>query len=140
MENLEQKYYKIYHSKQYDIYNLRKKSPLVLLILGSIIGFINGFWGGGGGMVCVPTLSYIVGLEEKNSHATAILVMLPLSIASFVIYAVKGYFQFDLIAFTGIGFVAGGLAGSYLLKSINNVVLKLIFSFVIIAGGVWLII
>ncbi len=133
-------YYKTYHNKKYDIYNLRKKSPFVLLLLGSIIGFVNGFWGGGGGMLCVPTLSYIVGLEEKNAHATAILVMLPLSIASFIIYAINGYLQFDQIAFTGIGFVVGGLVGSYILKSINNIVLKMIFSFVIIAGGVWLII
>ena len=60
------------------------------LITGAIIGFVNGFWGGGGGMVCVPLLQNVIGLPEKKSHATTLLIMLPLSIASLVVYLING--------------------------------------------------
>jgi len=113
---------------------------MFLLVVGVIIGFINGFWGGGGGMLCVPALSYVVGLNEKNAHATTILIMLPLCIASFVIYVLGGYFEFDKTWTTGIGFVVGGLIGAYLLNGLNNIVLKFIFSIVVLFSGIWLII
>jgi uncharacterized membrane protein YfcA len=129
-----------YSTKKTNMFESSKKSIWFLLSIGVFIGFVNGFWGGGGGMLCVPTLTYFVGLEEKKSHATTILIMLPLCIASFVIYAISGYFDFDKIWTTGIGFVVGGLIGAYILKGINNIFLKFVFSLIILAGGVWLIV
>ncbi len=140
MKNNEKQYLITYSTKKYNISQMSKKSPIFLLLIGLIIGFINGFWGGGGGMLCVPALTYLVGLNEKKSHATTILIMLPLCIASFVIYVINGYLEWDLVWTTGAGFVVGGLIGAYLLKGISNNILKIIFSIVILAGGVWLLI
>lgn len=112
----------------------------IKLITGAVIGFVNGFWGGGGGMICVPLLSQIIKLPEKKAHATTLLVMLPLSIVSLVIYIIKGNLPW-LDAFKiGVGFVAGGVIGAYLLKIISNVWLGIVFSIIIIAGGLKMII
>jgi len=138
MVNINNKFVVNYSFKKYNVNQFLPKSCIELLLIGLIIGFVNGFWGGGGGMLCVPTLSYIVGLSEKKSHATTILIMLPLSIASFIIYLINGYMQFDLLWTTGLGFVVGGLVGAYLLKKINNNILKIIFSIIILAGAIWL--
>lgn len=121
-----------------DINNKDKKETniWILLLIGLIIGFINGFWGGGGGMICVPTLTFILGLEDKNAHATTILIMLPLSIASFVVYLLKGSIEWNYAISISIGFVIGGVIGALILNKINNVVLQFIFAFVIIFGGV----
>ena len=140
MINNDKVYYISYSIKKYNLNKISKKSPVYLLLIGLIIGSINGFWGGGGGMLCVPALSYLVGLDEKKSHATTILIMLPLCIGSFVIYAFNGFFDINKTWTTGIGFVIGGVIGAYLLKGINNKLLKLIFSFIILAGGIWLVI
>ena len=51
------------------------KQWLLDAIFGSIIGFINGFLGGGGGMVAVPLLEKIKKLDNKKAHATAIAVI-----------------------------------------------------------------
>lgn len=123
-----------------DITKAKEPSVFVKLITGAIIGFINGFWGGGGGMVCVPMLSSVIGLAEKKAHATTLLVMLPLSLASLIIYIVNGNMQWLDGLKISIGFVAGGYIGALLLKKISNVWLSLIFSMVIIAGGLKLII
>lgn len=108
----------------------------IKLIMGAIIGFVNGFWGGGGGMICVPLLTQIIKLPEKKAHATTLLIMLPLSIISLVIYIIKGNIVWIDALKVGGGFVLGGVVGAYLLKVISNVWLSIVFSMVIIAGGV----
>ena len=111
-----------------------------LILSGIIIGFVNGFWGGGGGMICGPILVNLLKLPEKKGHATTILIMLPLCIASFVVYLIKGSIELSIAIKVGIGFVIGGVLGAIILKKINNTILKLIFAVVIIVGGIKLII
>lgn len=121
-----------------------KKPPQIsifwLILCGVFIGFVNGFWGGGGGMICVPLLTNILKLPEKNGHATTILIMLPLCIASFVVYLLHGSIEIITAINVSVGFVIGGIIGAILLKKINNKALKLIFAVIIILGGVKLII
>ena len=106
------------------------------VLIGCAIGFINGFWGGGGGMICVPALTFLLGLPEKKAHATTIFIMLPLCIASFFIYYFKGFVQLDnRLWIITAGFVVGGVIGALLLKKINNTILQIVFAIVIIAGG-----
>lgn len=121
-----------------------KKAPKInifwLILSGLFIGFINGFWGGGGGMICVPILVNLLKLPEKKGHATTILIMLPLCIASFVVYLIRGSIDVKLAINVGIGFVVGGILGALILKKINNVALKFVFAIIIILGGVKLLI
>ncbi len=114
----------------------QKVNVFWLILSGLFIGFVNGFWGGGGGMICVPVLTSLIKLPEKKGHATALLVMLPLCIASFVIYLIKSSIEIGTVINVGVGFVVGGALGALLLKNINNLVLKLLFSLIIIAGGI----
>ncbi len=120
--------------------NNKKISAWVLGLIGLVIGFINGFWGGGGGMLCVPTLTQIVKLPEKKAHATAILVMLPLCIVSFVVYLFKGAIEWGTTLKVTVGFVIGGAIGALLLKNMSNNVLRIVFAVVIIASGIKLLI
>jgi len=123
---------------------LSKKSSKVgmflKLMMGAIIGFVNGFWGGGGGMICVPLLSQIIKLPDKKAHATTLLIMLPLSIASLIIYIINGNMLWLDSLKIGVGFIVGGIIGAILLKYISNVWLSLVFSLIIIVGGIKLII
>lgn len=114
----------------------KKTSKWLKLLTGALVGFANGFWGGGGGMICVPILSQAIKLPEKKAHATTLLIMLPLSIASLIVYYVKGNLPLEEAWQIGIGFVIGGIIGAILLKLISNVWLGIVFSVVIIAGGI----
>lgn len=113
-----------------------KNKVWLLLLLGLAIGFINGFWGGGGGMICVPALTLLLKMPDKQAHATTILIMLPLCISSFIVYMLKGALNWPIAAEVTAGFVVGGLLGALALKNINNFALRLVFSIIIIAGGV----
>lgn len=114
----------------------KKHNLFELLLCGIFVGFINGFWGGGGGMICVPVLTYILKIPEKVAHATTILIILPLTISSLMVYFMKTDIDLTITAFVGIGFVLGGVIGALLLKKINNIILRIVFNIVIIAGGI----
>lgn len=109
----------------------------ILTILGGVVtGFLNGFFGGGGGMLCVPLLEKIEKLECKKSHATAILVILPISVASAISYAYNGYFDFGVALPVSGGVLVGGVIGALLLKILPEKVVGLVFACLMVVAGV----
>ena len=65
------------------------KNWFLKVVFSVMVGFVNGFFGGGGGLLCVPTLEKVYKLDTKRSHATAICVMFPLSVVSSIIYLIN---------------------------------------------------
>lgn len=113
-----------------------KKQITLLIITGAITGFCNGFFGGGGGMIVVPMLVLLLKLSPKKAHATAILIILPISVISAVISIINGHYDFAVGIPSGIGVVAGGIVGALALKKIDNKVLVKAFAFVMLIAGV----
>lgn len=120
--------------------NKKHKNLILKSLFAGIVGFINGFFGGGGGLVCVPTLEKIYGLDTKNSHATAISIMLPLSIASSVVYISNTSINFLQALFVSIGVILGGLLGAFALKKFNSSFVRWLFIIILFTAGVRLII
>ena len=113
-----------------------KYRTLICIVTGAIAGLINGLFGGGGGMIVVPMLTKLLKFESKNSHATAILIILPLSIVSGVLYLTFGKFSFDVGIPVIIGVIVGGVVGAILLSKLSSKWVVIIFSIVMaIAGG-----
>ena len=107
-----------------------------IVIISLAIGFLNGFFGGGGGMLCVPFLKKFYKLEDKVAHATTMFIMLPLSLISSILYWNKmGGFNFKYL-YIICGVVLGGVVGALLLKKLSNKALNIMFSIVIIIGGI----
>lgn len=120
---------------------MKKWVQVVLLIaLGLLVGFVNGFLGAGGGMLLVPCIIPILKMETKVAHATAILIILPISLISGVIYALKGSFNFDIFLPCLIGTVVGGVLGTFILSKLKSDIITAIFSVVMIAAGVIMIV
>ena len=123
----------------YKSYKLSAKQKVYLLLSGTAIGLLNGFFGGGGGMVCVPILGKVLKLESKHSHATAIAVIFPLSFISAIIYVFNGYVKTFPLLIVGIGVLIGGVLGSFCLKWLPPKAVRIIFAIVMLAGGIRLI-
>ena len=87
-------------------------------------------------MLLVPLLVFCGGLSEKEAHATAQSVILPLSVLSGVVYIVLGGFSFEIGLPVGIAFIVGGIVGSLVLKKIPNKILGIVFAVLMIIGGV----
>ena len=118
---------------------MKKWIKITLMItVGAFIGFINGFLGAGGGVLLVPFLHYILKDETKVAHATAILIMLPISVVSAIVYIIRGQFVFNVTLPVLIGSAMGGVTGALLLKKLKSNIIIIIFSLVLIASGVYM--
>ena len=122
---------------------LQKKSkakPTLAIVGGVFTGTVNGLFGGGGGMIAVPLLNKVLKEETKVSHATAILVILPITIASAIMYIVNGYFEALPSLSTMIGVIIGGVVGAVALKKLPANAVALVFALMMIGAGLKLII
>lgn len=117
---------------------MTKKQKVLTVIFGSVTGFINGFFGGGGGMIVVPVMTLLMGLEQKKAHATAIAVILPVSIISAGVYffSKASNIEFSSTLYTTIGVVVGGIIGALILKKIDNKLLVKAFAVVMLIAGI----
>lgn len=115
----------------------KNKNKLFKIILcASFIGVINGLLGGGGGMLCVPALNKLAGLDTKKSHATAVFVMLPISIISSIVYATSVKANFSAVSLVTMGSLVGGFAGTKLLKNFSSIIVDYIFVVVIFLAAI----
>lgn len=107
---------------------------LKLVLSGIVIGIINSLFGAGGGMLAVPVLRKS-GLQQKNAQASALAVILPLSVISTAAYLYKGYFSFyDGLRFIPFGLL-GAFAGTLIMKRISEKLLQAVFSLLLIYSG-----
>ena len=111
-----------------------------LVGVGLVSGFINGFFGAGGGLLLVPMISYARKDDAKTSHATTLVCVLCMCLASSVFYFIKKQVDYKLSFVCTIGGITGSLIGTKLLKKLKNNVIDLVFSFVLMIAGVLMII
>ena len=107
------------------------------MVCGAFVGVANSVFGGGGGMLAVPLLQKN-GYAEKCAHATAILVILPVSVFSFLLYALRGLYDTSVLVPTAIGVTAGGFLGAKLLGALPTKTVNLVFAFLQAVAGVFL--
>ena len=107
-----------------------------MFVAGGVAGLINGLFGGGGGMIIVPTLTVLLKRKTQRAHATAILIILPLSILSGLFYAYFGSFDLRVGIPVLIGVTVGGALGALLLSKLSSKWLVIIFTVVMMGAGV----
>ena len=117
-----------------------KYSTVIGIVVGVIIGFLNGFFGGGGGMICVPALELLLNYQSKNAHANSMLIILPLSIISAVIYLINNYINLIDIALVSIGVLIGGVMGAILLKKLPEKFIAILFCVLMLIAGIKMIV
>ena len=107
---------------------MKNKTRLILfLVFSMVIGAINGIFGGGGGMLCVPLLKWLLKLDDKSSHATTVLIMAIISVPTLIVYITTLPFDLTSVTFVTLGVVVGGFIGSKLLKKLSNDTINIAF-------------
>ena len=114
-----------------------RNETLSFLTTGAFIGGINGLFGGGGGMLAVPLLCKM-GYQEKQAHATAILVILPICFSSFLFYFFRGFYDFSVLIPTSLGVTFGGVLGAKWLNDLPKKWIKILFALLQFLSGAYL--
>ncbi len=102
---------------------------------GILIGLTNVIVGACGGIVAVESLKRNK-LDQTQSHATAISIMLPLTAISAILYIYKGNVTVKQSLIYLIPGIAGAFAGAALLPRIPKKALTKIFAIFIIYAGI----
>lgn len=110
------------------------------LLAGLAAGFVNGFFGAGGGMLVVPLLIVLVGLADKQAFSSAISIILPLTIVSLVIYAKNGALDIKAALPYLLGGAGGGVLAGLWFQKVPAKWLHLALGALILLGGVRLLI
>ena len=107
----------------------------ITILIGIITGFANGLFGSGGGTIVVPAMERFLGVEEHKAHATAISIILPLSVLSLCIYWWQSPIMWQIALWASLGGSVGSVVGAKLLPKIQGVWLHRIFGgFMLVAS------
>lgn len=96
---------------------MQKESWLTYVLLGLVAGVVNGLLGIGGGTILIPGMVYLLGMKQHHAHATSLLIVLPTSIVSMLVYYSQGNIQvrplISLAVATSIGAIIGAILMNY---------------------------
>lgn len=102
------------------------------IMIGMLAGLVSGLFATGGGMIVVPALVYLLGIEEGKARATSLAVILPMVITSGIFYYKNDYIDWKIGVLCAIGGMIGGFLSSKYLKKIPDIYLKVSFTIFLI--------
>jgi len=104
-----------------------------LLIIGLLAGMLSGLVGVGGGIIMVPMLVMLLGFSQHQAQGTSLAVLVvPVTAIAVFNYYKEGYINWKYAAVIAVFFVVGTYFGSKLAISLDQKMLKKIFSIVLI--------
>ncbi len=103
------------------------------MIVGLAAGLLGGLFGVGGGLIIVPGLVSLAGMDRRLAHGTSLAATLPIAAASLITYVSHGNVDWPVAFFLTIGAIAGAIVGTTLLHVIPKNVLIIIFVITVLA-------
>lgn len=103
--------------------------PIVLrlLLVGAVGGLLSGMFGVGGGILMVPLLVTLVGMDHRRAAATSLVAIIPTAAAGMITYAVRGEVDVPAGLVVAAGAIAGSIVGTTLLRRISLPLLRWLF-------------
>jgi uncharacterized membrane protein YfcA len=112
----------------------------MLLLVGLVVGLVSGVVGIGGGILFVPALVWLVGMDQHRAQGTSLGALLaPVGIFAFLEYYRRGNAEVRVAALLAAGFLVGGYFGAVGAQHIPEVWLRRIFAItlVVVGGRMW---
>lgn len=104
-------------------------------VSGALAGVANGLFGAGGGMVLLPLLRRLTGLDGHEGFASCVCIILPLSLVSAGVYALRGgHFALEALPYL-LGGAAGGVIAGLTLRRLPTLWLHRLLGAFILWGG-----
>jgi len=111
-----------------------------ILLVGLVVGMISGVVGIGGGVLFVPALIWLLGMNQHKAQGTSLAALLaPVGIFAFMEYYRKGNADLRVGLLLAAGFLVGGYFGAVGAQHIPELWLRRIFAltFVAVGGRMW---
>jgi uncharacterized protein len=107
-----------------------------VVLMGLIVGVLVGLAGIGGGVVLVPAMVYLLGMDQHMAQGTSLFLQLPpLGLGAMLTYWKNGHLDLWAGIMCGLGFFFGGYFGSKIAIEMDSRDLQGAFgSFLIVAA------
>lgn len=94
----------------------RPASPVRLAIVGVLGGLLSGAFGVGGGILMVPLLIVLAGMDQRRAAATSLAAIVPTAVVGSIAYFANGEVDLAAAGLVAAGGIAGSWIGSHLLR------------------------
>ncbi|MGD9606489.1 MAG: sulfite exporter TauE/SafE family protein [Leucobacter sp.] len=111
-------------------------SILIALALAAVVGVSLGLLGGGGSILTVPILTYVLGMEPREAIAASLFIVGATSAVSAITHAKAGRVRWKTGILFGLAGMAGAFGGGLLGGYIPGVVLMILFAIMMIVTSV----
>jgi uncharacterized membrane protein YfcA len=110
-----------------------------VIVMGLIVGVLVGLMGIGGGVVLVPAMVYLLGMDQHMAQGTSLFLQLPpLGLGALMVYWRKKQVDLPAGAMCALGFLLGGFFGSRIAIGMNSRNLKGAFGIFIMTAAILL--
>jgi uncharacterized membrane protein YfcA len=117
----------------------RRRSLLmtwVAVLVGVVVGLVSGVVGIGGGILFVPALIWLFGMNQYKAQGTSLgAILAPVGIFAFYEYYRKGNADLRIALLLAVGFLVGGYFGAVGAQHIPELWLRRIFALTLIVVG-----
>jgi|ERR1039458_9067078 uncharacterized membrane protein YfcA len=108
----------------------------LILLIGLAVGVFSGVVGIGGGILFVPALVWLLGMDQYKAQGTSLGALLaPVGILAFLEYYRKGHADLRVALLLAVGFTLGGYFGAVGAVHLPEVWLRRIFAVTLVAVG-----
>ncbi len=115
-----------------DAVELNPWAVLALVAAGGVAGLLAAVLGVGGGLVFVPVLAGVFSVTQHAAQGTSLAVMVPTTLIAAAVHGRAGRIDWRLAAGLGLGGVIGGVIGAEIALAIDGLVLRRMFSALLI--------
>jgi uncharacterized protein len=116
----------------------RRRLDRRLVTIGGAGGLLSGLLGVGGGLIMVPLLVFWAGYRQRDAHAMSLGAIIPISLASVIIFGAAGEVRVGYAVALTAGSVIGASLGARLLARIDERALKIAFGLFLGAASILL--
>lgn len=108
--------------------------------VGIVAGLASGLFGVGGGIVLVPGLVMLAGLDQRMAHGTSLTAIVPIALAGVLGYASGGEVDPVAALLTAAGVLVGTPIGVHLLGHLPERTLRIGFAIVLLLSAIRLVV
>ncbi len=101
----------------------------IILLIGVAVGAFSGVIGLGGGILFVPALVWLLGMDQHRAQGTSLGALLaPVGLLAFLEYYRNGNADIRVAALLAVGFSVGGYFGAAWAQHVPDLWLRRIFA------------
>ncbi len=124
------------YSQRIGLKRIRMRRILPIIAIGFASSILSGLLGIGGGVVMIPAMVYLLGIDQHEAHGTSLSIMSPIVLFSAIFYASHGQMDWLAAAELSVGGIIGAALGAKLACRLSGIKLRMYFGvFLAIIGA-----